>query len=493
MSSPCSTGGAVSLWTWREIVVAICLFVGTALTLSFRLGQTSPTVAAEIRCWKTVSEMTQTGEWLVPHRGGNPALNKPPLFYWAGSAVSALAGGASYATLRAPSVIAALGLLVLTFAWGRSIGGPALGLLSAGVTAVMFKFYDLGREGTFEMMLALFTNAALLTFDRMYWLGRRSLAPLLCLMVVAAFLTKGPPTFLIVGAPIVLFLLFRGEIRRALAWPVASWAAVTLLLSLVWFAVVLYRVPGAWDWFFSEAVLPMGVESTHDTAKHYHDFFYFFSRFVVITPFASLLLPLVVWRGWQTRFWRDDPRLRFCAWIAVGLLVAFSCFPQKQQHYLLPLFPAIIILTADAALWAANAQSKAHWAWLGLPSAALGIAIVISVIPLVFYFHVMLQVGLASVIVLCAIVALFGSLIVWFAAKRRWLETGGAIILATWLLFSIHFGNCLILRSQFETGEIEQRADYDEAHWTRLKKDYPFVGKIFHRGSRFIKDEKKRK
>jgi len=493
MNQEFPVSGESSPWSKREIVVLLLLFLGTAVTLGFRLGQATPTIAAEIRCWKVVSTMTRTGEWLVPYRDGSPALNKPPLFYWAGAATGLLAGGASYATLRAPSVIAALGVFLLTYIWARSIGGPKLALVSAGLIALMRQFYGLGREGTFEMMLALFANAALLTFDRTYWSGRRSLAPLLCLLIAAAFLTKGPPALLIVGVPIVLFLGFRRQIRLMLTWPVALWAAATLLLSLLWFGVVLYRVPGAWDRFFSEAVLPLGIESAHDTAKHYHHLFYFFSRFVVITPFASLLLPLVVWRGWQTRFWRDGPRLRFCAWIAVGLLVAFSLFPQKQPHYLLPLFPALVILTADAALWAADVRSKVYWAWLGLPSVALGIATVVAVVPLVFYFHVLLQVPLGSVVALCAIVALLGSAIVWFGAKREWPATGIAILLAAWLLFSIYFGNYGILRSQFETGEIEQRADYDKAHWAQVKKSYPFVGKILHRGSRFMKDKPEKK
>jgi 4-amino-4-deoxy-L-arabinose transferase-like glycosyltransferase len=487
MTLPSPADAAFSAWTRREILALAFLLVGSALTLSFRLGQTKPTVAAELRCWKTVSEMTQTGEWLVPHRDGKPALNKPPLFYWAGAAISVLAGGASYATLRAPSVIAALALFLLTYVWGRSIGGPKMALVSAGVMAVSLKFYDLGRDGTFEMMLALFTNAALFTFDRMYWLGRRSLAPLLSLLFIAAFLTKASPALLIVGLPIVVFLVFRREIRRALTLPVALWTIVALALSLVWFGVMVIRVPGAWQRFFSEAALPMGIEGTSHTAEHFHPFFYFFSRFVAIFAVGSLLLPLVLWRGWQTRFWRDDPRLRFCGWIVTSLLVAFSCFPQKQQHYLLPLLPAYAILAADAAVWAADARSSVDWAWLGLPGIALAIAVVVCVIPLVFLLHIVLQVGLGSVMALCAVVVSLAGSIVWFTVKRKWREAGVAGVLAAWLLYAIQFGGFEVLRSEFATGEYKQRSDYDAAHWAKLKESYPFLVKVLHQKSRFVK------
>jgi 4-amino-4-deoxy-L-arabinose transferase-like glycosyltransferase len=432
--------------------------------------------------------MTQTGEWLVPHRDGKPALNKPPLFYWAGATISTLAGGASYATWRAPSVIAALALLLLTYAWGRSIGGVGLGLVSAGVTTAMIKLYDLGRDGTFEMTLALFANAALFAFDRMYWSGRPSLAPLLSLLFILAFLAKASPALLIIALPIVVFLVFRRELRRALTLPVAFWTVATLALCLVWYAVMLIRVPGAWQKIFSEAVLPMGVETANHSATHFRDFFYFFTRFLGIFAVGSIFLPLVVWRAWQTRFWRDDPRLRFCAWIVTSLLVTFSCFPQKQSHYLLPLLPAYIILTADAVIWAADASSKLHWAWLGLPGLALGIGILVALIPLVFFYHVMLQVALGWVIALCAAAAFLGGAMIWFAAKRKWREAGVTVVLAAWLLYSVQFGGFEVLRSEFATGEYQQRSDFDAARWTKLREAYPFLVKMLHQKSRFVKE-----
>ena len=490
MTSPDSEYHGSLPWAGREVATVILLFLGMALVLSFRLGAASPTFAAEIRCWKVVSEMTQTGDWLVPRREGRPALNKPPLFYWAGAAISSFAGGASYATLRAPSLIAALAVFLLTYAWGRSIGGPALGVVAAGLLAAMFKFYELGREGTFEMLLALLTNAALLTFDRIYWTGRRSLTPLFFLFVLAAFLTKGPPAFLIVGVPIVLFLAFRRQILRLLKWRLAAWFLVTLALGLLWFAAIIYRVPGAWERFFSEATLPMGVEATtKHTAEHYHHMFYFFSRISLTAAVVSLLFPLLAWRAWQTRFWRDDPRLRFCGWIFVGLMVGFSLFPQKQAHYLLPLFPAIVILTADAALWAADPMSNVHWAWLGIPSVLAGIASIITPVPLVFYLQVLLQVSLGAVLALSLALAGLSAATVWFAAKRRWQAAGTAILLSCLLVFLVRFDSFEIVQRQFATGEFERRADYDPAHWTRMKESYPFVAKVFHRSSRFMKDE----
>ncbi len=475
-----------------ERAAVLFLLLGTAIPLCIRLGAAPPTIKAEMRCWEVVVGMHETGQWLVPYRNGQPALNKPPLFYWAGALASRAAGKAAYATLRAPSAAAALALLALTWCWARSIGGPKVGLAAGGVMAFSWIYFHQGRNGSFEMLLALLTNAALFLFDRMYWTIKGRLWPkvLFFLLAAAAFLTKGPPAFLIIAVPIVLFLGFRKEMRRLAAWRVFLGAAACLALSLSWFLVVLIRVPGAWERFMSEALLPAGIETTTEhTARHYADPSYFVVRLPVILRISALLLPLLVWRGWTTRFWRDMPRLRFCGWIAAGLLVAFSLFPQKQEHYILPLVPAYAILAAEAAVWAADPQSGMRWVWLGIPAIVLFILTLFCAVFLGFYFHILLRIPLANALALPVALLLLSGAGLWLAARRKWPASGGAFLLATWLFFSAYFASYEVVKRQFATGEIEKRSDYDAEHWLQMKRKYGFVAREFRLSSRFVKDE----
>jgi len=463
----------------RQVVTLSLFFLVSIALLGFRLGDAPPRVHAEIRCWKVVSAMTQTGDWLVPRRDGKPYLNKPPLFYWLAALVSKAAGGASYATLRTPSVVAAVGLLALTLFWARSVGGPSLAMASAAALLLMYSFYRYGRLGTFEMTLALFSNAALLTFDRIYWTGRRNLVPLFFLFVLLAFLTKGPPAFLIVGVPIVLFLGFRRELKRAFSGRVIFWLLVTLPLCLVWFLAVLYRVPDAYYRFFSEAVLPLGVKTAKHTASHYRSPFYYFPRIFIIAQPISLLLPLLVWRGWQTRFWREEPRLRFFAWVCAGLFVAFSIFPQKRQYYLLPIFPSLAILLADSALWAIREKDKIHWAWLGVPTFAAGVVTMAAVVPIAFYFHVLLRVGILIVAAVGVVLVALGAGTLRASARRDWVAAGVSVLFAYWILCAVYFGSFAVWRDQFAAGVVDRRPDFDAAHWARMRKSYPFVERAF--------------
>lgn len=479
MSAAVSSGWAISTLRCQEVLAIGFLLVGAIAVLVFRLGAAPPTANAEERCWKAVSEMTATGDWLVPRRDGKPFLNKPPLFYWAATAVSRMAGGASFATLRLPSALAALGLILLALYWAGSIGGKSLALAAAAFLAVMWSLYKYGRLGTYDMLLAFLGNAALLVFDRLYASRNGRRLVLFFFLVLAAFLTKGPPALLIVGLPTVLFLGFRRELRLLVSPIVMGCTLVTLLLGLLWFVILICRVPEAYDRFFSELILPFGGQTAHHTATHYRGLLYYFSRVLVLSQPVCLLAPLVIWRGWQTGFWRDDPRLRFCAWIATGLLVGFSLFPQKRSYYLLPILPSLAILTADAVRWAIEARPKPHWAWLGVPAAAVGTAVALLVVPIALHLHVLLREPLLLVGTISAILALLGAATVYLALKSRWIATIGACLVAIWSLSLVYFGSFSVWRDQFETETVAQRPDYDETHWNRMKERHALVARIF--------------
>ena len=479
MSALASSSCAISPFRRGEILAIGFLLVGVAAVLVFRLGAAPPTVNAEERCWKVVSEMTRTGDWLVPRRDGKPFLNKPPLFYWAATAVSRMAGGASFATLRLPSVLAALGLILLTLYWACSIGGKSLAVAATAFLALMWSLYEYGRLGTYDMLLSFLGNAALVAFDRLYASRNGRLLVLFFFLVLAAFLTKGPPAFLIVGLPTVLFLGFRRDLRLVLSPTVIGCTLVTLLFCLLWFIILIWRVPEAYDRFYSELVLPFGGQTAHHTAAHYRSPLYYFSRVFAITWPACLLLPLAIWRGWQTGFWRDDPRLRFCAWISAGLFVGFSLFPQKRSYYLLPILTPLAILTADAVLWAIEGRAKPHWAWLGVPAAAAGAGVALLSVPVSLYLYILLRVPFVLVGTFSAILVSLGAATVYLALQSRWKAAIGVFVLAFWSVSLVYFGSFLVWRDQFETETVVQRPDYDETHWNRMKDRYAVVARIF--------------
>src|SRR5262245_15953233 len=99
--------------------------------------------------------MVDSGDWLVPRFEGLVRLQKPPLFDWTAAALAELAGGHSRLTLRSVSAASALALALAVFAVGRSLGGFSAGLCSTAVLAGCALFWNRGRIGDAEMLLAL--------------------------------------------------------------------------------------------------------------------------------------------------------------------------------------------------------------------------------------------------------------------------------------------------------------------------------------------------
>ena len=84
-------------------------------------------------------EMTQSGNWVVPHLWGEPILTKPPGFYWALSIAQSIGGAHSLAVMRMVSVLGLIGIAIsanwyLGFGGERRISGYAVYLTSLAAT-----------------------------------------------------------------------------------------------------------------------------------------------------------------------------------------------------------------------------------------------------------------------------------------------------------------------------------------------------------------------
>ncbi len=343
--------------TARQVVIACATLSAVTLGLSFRLGAEPVWRYSEQRCFAVVGEMVRSGDWLVPRMGENaaPRLSKPPLFYWAASLSAKVAGEASVSSLRSVSVLCGVALAIVVFVWGRSLAGFSGGIASMLSLAATALFVVRSRYGDAEPLLALTTTVSLLTFESLWRTRDARLLPILAGAVALGFLTKGTAALLVVFTPIVVWLAIHRELRLLLRPRILAWSAVSAVVGLSWYAVILGTVPGALEQLVSSASLPVGGSSAGAESVHYRSFLYYLPRFPLQALPASLLLPWLVIDGVRTRFWRGDERLRFVATSFVAIFVAWSLVPQKQMHYLLPLAPLLALLCGS---WISRALPK---------------------------------------------------------------------------------------------------------------------------------------
>ncbi|MCA1557667.1 MAG: glycosyltransferase family 39 protein, partial [Acidobacteria bacterium] len=188
----------------------LLLLTLSALLIFSNLGAFRDFVRAESYFALGSQLMTQAGDWLSPHAPDEPLLNKPPLQYWLTGLCYKLFG-ASYATARLPSALAALSLLVVFYLLCTKLHDRRTGLLSVACLVTSYLFYTFARTAMSDMLLALCITAALSCFIlALTGKGARHEKWLpLCGYLFAGLgvLAKGPVALVLVAGPLLCELL----------------------------------------------------------------------------------------------------------------------------------------------------------------------------------------------------------------------------------------------------------------------------------------------
>ena len=182
-----------------------------------------------------------------------------------------------------------------------------------------------------------------------------------------AFLTKGPPGLLPLLAVVAFDLLTPGRVRpRLLQW----WSLpLFLLIALPWYAAVLQRNPGLFDYFIGNEVVDRFA--TNDFARHGEWYgwiaIYVPTLLLGTLPWTPALLrwaralPASVRRWRQTRRADDRAGLLLALWVLLPLIV-FCISRSRLPLYILPLFVPLAVLAARQR--SLERKPLPRWRWL---------------------------------------------------------------------------------------------------------------------------------
>ena len=346
-------------------------------------------------------EMYERGDWIVPTFNAQLRTDKPILIYWLMQVSFHLFGVSEFAA-RFGSAFLAVGTTLLTYHLGRKLYSPEIGLLAGVIVCTSLMFSAVGRSVTPDSVLVFcltlaFTSyvwavaarrgghfsgaeahTAETTWTELLPASRVTSLPMYSAMGLA-ILAKGPIGVLLPCTIIGLLLLVtlrRNELaagtlsspsgpwwRRNLVTVAqilrpsrileASWklrivlaAAVVLAIALPWYVAVGLKTEGAWL---------RGFLGDHNVgrffgAKENHSgpiFYYVIALCMGCFPW-SVFLPLAVWQL-RTRLvkgdsWDDSDRFVAC-WAGVWF-VFFSFASTKLPNYVLPMYPALALISA---------------------------------------------------------------------------------------------------------------------------------------------------
>lgn len=368
------------------VFTAILIIAAAAAVYLVGNGRTSLLDRDEPRYAQCSRQMLQSGDWVVPHLYDQIRAKKPPGIYWCQATAMRFLGDTAFAA-RLPSAIATVLTLALLGAVVARHVGPRHALWTIFVFASSALTIFTAKMAMTDAVLLFFTVVAQLCVYALWQRrGGWPAAVILSLAIGCGALVKGPFILGVLAGTLALLALLKWLDRRrptedARTAPprgqshparvIAMWfvgIAIVAALVLPWLYLVNHREPR----FLREATqearqhLEQGGEG-HVGPPGYH----LVLVWGTYLPW-SLLLTLAIGTAFKNR---RDPRVRFALASALGTWVFVEILRTKLPHYILPAFPALAFLTADAIIRCLDGQSPALKS-LGIRVAAGVIAVV---------------------------------------------------------------------------------------------------------------------
>ena len=347
-------------------------------------------------------------------------IHKPVFYYWLIAAPARWLGMPIDAfTLRCFSTVPAMLLLPLTYLFGCTLFDRRAGLMAAVALATCVHFHWIARVSRMDMLVTLLVTLSMACWYWGYRSERRSVS-LFCFLIVyvslaAASLTKSFAYMLLVGLTVLVWLAVEYWIegRRGIGgfvghmWHVmrrmhiGGGFVLYLVLVVPWFYAIHLRTGGQYTaemfgrhMFARAGLVEYGKEFQSDTGW----WFYLPRMLADLFPWIIMVPGALVhvFRA-PARDTRAQGLLLFC-WFGVWL-VFFSALSYRKSDYLLPLYPAAMLLVG---------KLLADHSRLGLADPAMNRAI---------------RAGFVSVVVALVIMSAFG-LALLVPSFLNWLTTG---------------------------------------------------------------------
>jgi len=313
----------------------------------------------EGRYTATGINMLESGDWLVPTVDGeHPHLTKPPITYWALAASMGMFGRNEWAA-RLPAALAFVGTGLLVLGLGRRLC-PAKPWLPALAWSLSFAPIVGSNIISTDALLMLFETAAMFCFveawlrdgaDRRRWV----LGMWLCWGL--AFMTKGPPGLLPLGA-MVAFLAIHDRARLRGLFPLLG-LLLFGVVAFTWFAIIVYQQPDRLGYFLGGEVYDRVFTAKHDrNAQWYGGLKVYLPVLLVgalpwwVLALAAVGGPRAAWQRIHGRVReRDRNTLLLLYWFLLPLAVFFLS-RSRLELYILPLFvPLSLLMSRTLAAW----------------------------------------------------------------------------------------------------------------------------------------------
>jgi 4-amino-4-deoxy-L-arabinose transferase-like glycosyltransferase len=344
---------------WLLMVLAFLLYLPGTSTIPL-MDRDEPRFA------HATVEMMDRDSWTIPYFNGAYRFDKPPLTYWWMRLHYTLLDAKELAA-RLHSILAVyLTALVVAGMARKLTQNASVGLLAGVAWLTNLQSLVHGRLCVADMpmimlvalacraLLELLTEPPLRRWNGWFWC--------LWLSLGAGFLAKGPIAWLVPALALVLWrLLFW---KKPLPWSrlqAVPGLCIAMAMVAAWGVPALLETNGAfWKTGMGEHVVKRGTDVFN--GRKFVPGFYLLTTWLSLFPWTGFALP--VWRSLRANWTAQTSFL--AAWFLAPQVIFFF-YATQLPHYVMPGYPAFIVLLALA--W----QNRRHeipavakWLSLGL-------------------------------------------------------------------------------------------------------------------------------
>ncbi len=302
----------------------------------------------------TTKEMAARNEWFVPYIFNQPQFEKPIFTYWLLRVATDLGGMTPESARFFPAVFASLGVLAVYALGLLGFRNERKAFWSAMVLGTGGLYIGMGKTVFTDMVFTVFILYALLSFYLAYSSPKQKVMGILGFYIFSglAVLTKGPLGFTVCGLTVVLFLLYQKQIQFIFDKWMFFGFLLCLWIALPWylFMVDTYGQAFVHEFFYNDHWRRL-VEAEHRG----NDRWYFYPLTILMGVFPwSLFVGAGLWALYKKL---KTGLLGFeyflLSWLLVVLIV-FVPAHSKLASYILPVFPALALLTGSFIVEALN-------------------------------------------------------------------------------------------------------------------------------------------
>lgn len=293
-------------------------------------------------------EMLSSGDWITPRLNGLKYFEKPAFQYWITAAAFAAFGVEEW-TARLWPALSGLLTVGLVYLAGRHLGGPRAALIASVSLASSILFFAFSQILTLDMGVTFFLTLTMTGFllsrcahlaepERRRWMLASWAA------MGFAVLSKGLIGVVLPGMVLGAHVLIRRDFGLLRRVSFSTGAIVFAAITLPWFIAVQFRNPEFFEFFFVHEHFTRFSHPDHRRPGPW----YYFALVLLAGGLPWTVAQLrALWSGWRLPTPRTGPfptASLLVLWVVV-IVVFFSLSSSKLPGYILPVFPALALLT----------------------------------------------------------------------------------------------------------------------------------------------------